>query len=191
MYNFALAFVLCAAVYIIGEVVSTQQKHGSIGIRNCRYHSGGLLDSPSHYADQRRRTDSLWQHNRYLSADYAHGHRDQHQAAAGAVEDHCGLPCGTCGYVRPGTVRLPPAHGPQLCCRGTASSHRRHRGCNDDDGAANAAGLKEAAVFAIAMYCVQGFAGYPLTAVCLQLEGKKLLKEYRNAVCRLPAFQMR
>ena len=30
------------------------------------------------------------------------------------------------------------------------------------------------------MYCVQGFAGYPLTAVCLQLEGKKLLKEYRN-----------
>ena len=46
--------------------------------------------------------------------------------------------------------------------------------------AANAAGLKEAAVFAIAMYCVQGFAGYPLTAVCLQLEGKKLLKEYRN-----------
>ncbi|CAN3973729.1 Stage V sporulation protein SpoVM, partial [Dysosmobacter welbionis] len=23
-------------------------------------------------------------------------------------------------------------------------------------------------------------AGYPLTAVCLQLEGKKLLKEYRN-----------
>ena len=35
-------------------------------------------------------------------------------------------------------------------------------------------------MFAIAMYCVQGFAGYPLTAVCLQLEGKKLLKEYRN-----------
>lgn len=42
--------------------------------------------------------------------------------------------------------------------------------------AANAAGLPEAAVFAITMYCVQGFAGYPLTAVCLQLEGKRLLK---------------
>ena len=26
MYNFALAFVLCAAVYIIGEVVSTATK---------------------------------------------------------------------------------------------------------------------------------------------------------------------
>ena len=45
--------------------------------------------------------------------------------------------------------------------------------------AAEAAGLKSAALFAIAMYCVQGFAGYPLTAVCLQLEGKKLLKDFR------------
>ena len=40
-------------------------------------------------------------------------------------------------------------------------------------------GLAEAALFAIAMYCVQGFAGYPLTAACLQLEGKKLLKKFR------------
>ena len=45
--------------------------------------------------------------------------------------------------------------------------------------AAQAKGLEAAALFAIAMYCVQGFAGYPLTAVCLQLEGKKLLKGFR------------
>ncbi|MBR4411763.1 MAG: hypothetical protein IKT31_10630 [Firmicutes bacterium] len=45
--------------------------------------------------------------------------------------------------------------------------------------AAAAAGLEVAAVFAIAMYCVQGFAGYPLTAVCLQIEGKRLLKDLR------------
>ena len=42
--------------------------------------------------------------------------------------------------------------------------------------AAKAAGLEVAAVFAIAMYCVQGFAGYPITAVCLQKEGRRLLK---------------
>lgn len=41
-------------------------------------------------------------------------------------------------------------------------------------------GLEAAAIFAIAMYCVQGFAGYPLTALCLQLEGKKLLKKFRS-----------
>ena len=46
--------------------------------------------------------------------------------------------------------------------------------------AANAAGLETAAVFAIVMYCMQGFAGYPLTSICLQLEGKKMLKEFRS-----------
>ena len=51
--------------------------------------------------------------------------------------------------------------------------------------AANEKGLTEAAVFAITMYCVQGFAGYPLTAVCLQLEGKKLLKGYRSGELKI------
>ena len=47
------------------------------------------------------------------------------------------------------------------------------------------AGLAAAAVFALVMYCVQGFAGYPLTAVCLQLEGKKLIKGYRAGEYKL------
>ncbi len=46
--------------------------------------------------------------------------------------------------------------------------------------AAKAAGLEVAAVFAIAMYCVQGFAGDPITAVCLQKEGRRLLKDFRS-----------
>ena len=46
--------------------------------------------------------------------------------------------------------------------------------------AAEEKGLAEAAVFAISMYCIQGFAGYPLTSICLKIEGKKLLKTYRN-----------
>ena len=46
--------------------------------------------------------------------------------------------------------------------------------------AAKEAGLLEASVFAISMYCIQGFAGYPLTSVCLKLEGKRLLKVYRS-----------
>lgn len=44
--------------------------------------------------------------------------------------------------------------------------------------AATAAGYKEAAVFAIAMYSVQGLAGYPITALCLHAEGKKLINEW-------------
>ena len=44
--------------------------------------------------------------------------------------------------------------------------------------AAQAAGLEKAAVFAIAMYSVQGLAGYPITALCLHAEGKKLINEW-------------
>ena len=41
-------------------------------------------------------------------------------------------------------------------------------------------GLMTAAVLAIAMYAMQGFVGYPLTAVCLKLEGRRLLAAYRK-----------
>jgi hypothetical protein len=51
--------------------------------------------------------------------------------------------------------------------------------------AATEAGLKEAAVFAIAMYSVQGLAGYPLTAICLHAEGKKLIKEWQSGDLQL------
>lgn len=46
--------------------------------------------------------------------------------------------------------------------------------------AAAAKGLEAASVFAISMYCIQGFAGYPLTSICLKIEGKKMLKQYRS-----------
>lgn len=45
--------------------------------------------------------------------------------------------------------------------------------------AAQNAGLTTAAVFAISMYCIQGFAGYPLTAICLKRESQSLIEEYR------------
>ncbi len=41
-------------------------------------------------------------------------------------------------------------------------------------------GLTSAAVLAIAMYVCQGFAGYPLTAIMLKKEGKKLLSGFRS-----------
>ncbi|MGI6143689.1 MAG: hypothetical protein ACOYEK_07550 [bacterium] len=46
--------------------------------------------------------------------------------------------------------------------------------------AAMAKGLTAAAVLAIAMYAVQGFVGYPLTAVMLKKEGRKLLADFRG-----------
>lgn len=51
--------------------------------------------------------------------------------------------------------------------------------------AAKEAGLETAAVFAIAMYSVPGLADYPITAVCLHKEGRKLLKEWRSGELNL------
>lgn len=47
------------------------------------------------------------------------------------------------------------------------------------EGAASA-GLVTLSVFAIVIYVMQGFAGYPLTSIVLKKEGKMLLKKYRN-----------
>ena len=47
------------------------------------------------------------------------------------------------------------------------------------EGAAEA-GLATLSVFAIVIYAMQGFAGYPLTSIVLNREGKRLLKKYRN-----------
>lgn len=46
-------------------------------------------------------------------------------------------------------------------------------------------GLMTASVLAIAMYCVQGFVGYPLTAVLLKREGRRLLTAYRKGEAQL------
>ncbi|MDO4937653.1 MAG: hypothetical protein Q4E62_07030 [Sutterellaceae bacterium] len=57
--------------------------------------------------------------------------------------------------------------------------------------AATKAGLTVAAVFAISMYCIQGFAGYPLTAYCLKKEGERLLKEYRAGNMKLSEEELK
>lgn len=49
-------------------------------------------------------------------------------------------------------------------------------------GAAQKAGNEELAVLAILVYVVQGFVGYPLTAILLKKEGKKLLSDYQSGI---------
>lgn len=46
--------------------------------------------------------------------------------------------------------------------------------------AATAANLPDLAILAVLVYVVQGFAGYPLTAIFLKKEGKRLLEGYRK-----------
>lgn len=44
---------------------------------------------------------------------------------------------------------------------------------------ATAAGFDDLAVFAIVIYVIQGFAGYPITSIVLKREAKRLLKEHK------------
>lgn len=47
-------------------------------------------------------------------------------------------------------------------------------------GGAAKAGLTDLAVFAIVIYVMQGFAGYPLTSIVLKREGRRVLEKYRR-----------
>lgn len=53
------------------------------------------------------------------------------------------------------------------------------------EGAANA-GLTTLSVFAIVIYVMQGFAGYPLTSIALKKEGKSLLEKFRKGELTIP-----
>ncbi|HEF8773613.1 TPA: hypothetical protein RG734_002638 [Providencia stuartii] len=64
-------------------------------------------------------------------------------------------------------VAIPPLVG------GIVSSLIMSKGAAD-------AGLIDLSVFAILIYVMQGFAGYPLTAVMLKREGRRVLTQYRN-----------
>ncbi|KGM44926.1 hypothetical protein P9D43_18170 [Neobacillus niacini] len=52
---------------------------------------------------------------------------------------------------------------------------------------AKEAGLASLSVFAIVIYVMQGFAGYPITSVVLKKEGKRLLQQYRNGKLAIEA----
>jgi hypothetical protein len=55
---------------------------------------------------------------------------------------------------------------------------------------AKEAGLASLSVFAIVIYVMQGFAGYPLTSIVLKKEGKRLLQKYRSGQLPIPEQQI-
>lgn len=52
---------------------------------------------------------------------------------------------------------------------------------------AKEAGLASLSVFAIVIYVMQGFAGYPITSIVLKKEGKRLLQQYRSGKLAIEA----
>ena len=181
MYNFVLAFVLCAAAYIIGEVVSTVTKAWipSVFVTAIVMLVGYWTVFPHDLVSDSKLIPFGSTLGIYLLITHMGTVISLKQLKAqwktivvclSGLAGMCVLSWFICPLFMDKTLviaGLPPLTGGIIAATTMQTA------------AANA-GLEVAAVFAITMYCVQGFAGYPITAVCLQVEGKRLLKEFRD-----------
>ena len=181
MYNFVLAFVICAAAYIIGEVVSTVTKAWipSVFVTAIVMLVGYWTVFPHELVSDSKLIPFGSTLGIYLLITHMGTVISLKQLKAqwktivvclSGLAGMCVLAWFICPLFMDKTLviaGLPPLTGGIIAATTMQS-------------AAASAGLEVAAVFAITMYCVQGFAGYPITAVCLQVEGKRLLKEFRD-----------
>ena len=182
MYNFALAFVICAVAYLIGEAVSNWTKAWvpSVFVTAVVMLIGYWTVIPATLVSDSYLIPFGSTIGIYLLITHMGTVISLKQLAAqwktiviclAGLAGMCALCLGAMAigiidrdYVIAG---LPPLTG------GIVAATTMQSACLEK-------GLEAAALFAIAMYCIQGFAGYPLTALCLQLEGKKLLGKYRS-----------
>ena len=186
MYNFALAFVICGVVYFIGEAVSNLTKAWipSVFVTAAVLLVGFWTVIPTTVVSDSMlipfgSTIGIYLLITHMGTVISIKQLvSQWKTIVVCLAGLAGM-CALCLVILPGIIGrdlvvagLPPLTGGIIA----ATTMMK---------AAEANGLAEAAIFAIAMYCVQGFAGYPLTAVCLQLEGKKLLKGYRAGEYKL------
>lgn len=181
MYNFVLAFVICAAAYIIGEVVSIVTKAWipSVFVTAIVMLIGYWTVFPHELVSDSKLIPFGSTLGIYLLITHMGTVISLKQLKAqwktivvclSGLLGMCILAWFICPLFMDKTLviaGLPPLTGGIIAATTMQTA------------AANA-GLEVAAVFAITMYCVQGFAGYPITAVCLQVEGKRLLKEFRD-----------
>ena len=181
MYNFVLAFVICAAAYIIGEVVSTVTKAWipSVFVTAIVMLVGYWTVFPHELVSDSKLIPFGSTLGIYLLITHMGTVISLKQLKAqwktivvclSGLLGMCVLSWFICPLFMDKT--LPIAGLPPLTGGIIAATTMQTAAAN--------AGLEVAAVFAITMYCVQGFAGYPITAVCLQVEGKRLLKEFRD-----------
>lgn len=181
MYNFVLAFVICAAAFVIGEVVSTVTKAWipSVFVTAVVMLIGYWTVFPKELVTDSRLIPFGSTIGIYLLITHMgtvislKQLKEQWKTIVVCLAGLAGM-CLLAWFICPlfmdktlVIAGLPPLTGGIIAATTMQT-------------AAASAGLEVAAVFAITMYCVQGFAGYPITAVCLQVEGKRLLKEFRE-----------
>ena len=180
MYNFALAFVACGLAFIIGEVVSTVTKAWipSVFVTAAVMLVGYWTILPTTVVSD----SALIPFGSTIGIYLLITHMGTVISVKQLLEQWKTLVvclAGLAGMCALAFLICPLLMDRSLIISGLPPLTGGIVAATIMQNAANELGLTEAAVFAIAMYCIQGFAGYPLTSVCLQLEGKKMLKEYR------------
>ena len=186
MYNFALAFVICGIVYFIGEAVSNVTKAWvpSVFVTAIAVLVGYWTILPKTLISD----SMLIPFGSTIGIYLLVTHMGTVISVKQLLEQWKTIVvclAGLAGMCALSLLILPGIIGRDLVVAGLPPLTGGIIAATTMQEAATKAGLTEAAVFAIAMYCVQGFAGYPLTAVCLQLEGKRLLKDFRAGAAKL------
>lgn len=181
MYNFVLAFVICALVYVIGEWVSTATKAWvpSVFVTAVVLLIGYWTVLPKELVTEAGLIPFANTIGIYLLITHIGtiiSLKQLMQQWKTVVICLVGLG----GMLAIGYFVAPMFMDKTLVIAGLPPLTGGIVAATTMSDAAKNAGLTVASVFAIAMYCVQGFAGYPLTALCLQKEGQRLLKEYRS-----------
>lgn len=181
MYNFVLAFVICAVVYVIGEWVSTATKAWvpSVFVTAVVLLIGYWTVLPKELVTEAGLIPFANTIGIYLLITHIGtiiSLKQLMQQWKTVVVCLVGLG----GMIAIGYFAAPMFMDKTLVIAGLPPLTGGIVAATTMSDAAKNAGLTVASVFAIAMYCVQGFAGYPLTALCLQKEGRRLLKEYRS-----------
>lgn len=181
MYNFALAFVICAIAYVIGEVVSTLTKAWvpSVFVTAVVFIIGYWYIWPTSLITDAALIPFGSTTGIYLILV----HMGTVISIKQLVEQWKVIVvclAGLAGMCLLSLVICPMLMDKSLVIAGLPPLTGGIVAAVTMQTAAAEKGLADAALFAIAMYCVQGFAGYPLTAVCLQLEGRRLLKVYHE-----------
>ena len=180
-YNFALAFVICAVAYLIGEAVSQLTKAWvpSVFVTAVVLLLGYWSFIPAEVVSDSKLIPFGSTIGIYLLIVHMgtvislKQLAEQWKTIVVCLAGLAGM-CLACWFI------CSPIIGREFVVAGLPPLTGGIVAATTMQSAAMEKGLEEAALFAIAMYCVQGFAGYPLTALCLQLEGKKLVTKFRN-----------
>ncbi len=181
MYNFMLAFVICAAAYLLGDAVSNLTKAWipSVFVTAALLLVGYWTFVPAEVVADSRLIPFGSTTGIYLLLVHMGTVISLKQLAA-QWKTIVACLAGLAGMCALSMLIAQPIIGRDFVIAGLPPLTGGIIAATTMRDAAEAAGNQAAALFAIAMYCVQGFAGYPLTAVCLQIAGKKLLKNYKS-----------